>query len=184
MQLPVIVLGVLLLDGAAAQATQVQWSGDRLTVNAVNASLRALVEDVAQRAGIVVTGIDRLAGGRSIQIRDASLYEGLKVLLQGVNFVIVNVNAGEMAFSTPGFFTVTIATPPTLSSAAGMCAVSSLALTTVVGYGVPFQSNVAPGALVALETKLPPAAVMTKPAPPTEVVLGFNAFNTGAPIRS
>ena len=111
MQLPVIVLGVLLLDGAAAQATQVQWSGDRLTVNAVNASLRALVEDVAQHAGIVVTGIDRLAGGRSIQIRDASLYEGLKVLLQGVNFVIVTKgqvtylrihSMSEIAPVTPG----------------------------------------------------------------------------------
>lgn len=88
MQLSAILFGALLLNGAE-QSRTIEWNGSRLTVQAVNTALRSLVEDVAPRAGIVVTGTQHLAGVRSIDVRDASLYEGLKVLLDGVNYVIV-----------------------------------------------------------------------------------------------
>jgi hypothetical protein len=84
-----VICAVLLLHSVAnAQVQTVQWADERLTVQATNASLRALFEEVAQRTGIVVTGADRLIGFRSLDIRDKPLAEALEVLLEHVNFVV------------------------------------------------------------------------------------------------
>jgi hypothetical protein len=80
---------VLLLHSVVrAQVQTVQWADERMTVQATNASLRALFEEVARRTGIVVTGADRLVGNRSLDIRDKPLAEALEALLENVNFVV------------------------------------------------------------------------------------------------
>lgn len=78
----------VLLNAAASQSGAVQWSGERLTVQAVNAPLRTLLEDVARRTGIVLTGADRLAGTCTVDIRDKPLAEALGVVLEHVNFIV------------------------------------------------------------------------------------------------
>src|SRR5688572_10022026 len=89
-----ILLAVLLTSlaqaPAAAQTPIVQWSGDRLTVQAVNAPLRTLLEEVAARTGIVLNGAEHLAGRDTVDIRDAYLSDALKTLLANVNFAVMH----------------------------------------------------------------------------------------------
>jgi hypothetical protein len=84
---PVFLL-VVLLHSAAAQTPVVQWTADRLTVRAVNVPLRTLLENVAKRTGITLTGADRLSGTRTVDIRDAHLADALSILLENVNFIV------------------------------------------------------------------------------------------------
>jgi hypothetical protein len=86
-----IVLAVL-VNAAAAQTTVVQWTGERVTVRAVNAPLKALLQDVASQTGIVLSGADRLAGRDTVDIRDAYLAEALSILLANVNFIVTREN--------------------------------------------------------------------------------------------
>jgi hypothetical protein len=84
-----LICAVLLLHSVVkAQAQTVRWADERLTVQATNAPLRVLFEEVAQRTGIVLTGVDRLVGYRSLDIREKPLAEALEVLLENVNFVV------------------------------------------------------------------------------------------------
>lgn len=83
-----VILLAVLLSSAPAQTAVVQWTGERLTVRSVNAPLRALMDDVAQRTGIIVSGADRLVGNTPVDIRDAYLTDALQILLANVNFII------------------------------------------------------------------------------------------------
>lgn len=88
---PVFLL-VVLLHSAAAQTPVVQWTADRLTVRAVNVPLRTLLENVAKRTGITLTGADRLSGTQTVDIRDAHLADALSILLENVNFIVTREN--------------------------------------------------------------------------------------------
>jgi hypothetical protein len=79
---------VLLLSAASDQLAVVECTGDRVTVRAVNAPLRNLVEEVAARTGIVLTGVEELTGAESIDIRNEYLEAALKALLEHVNYVV------------------------------------------------------------------------------------------------
>jgi hypothetical protein len=89
--MPVILL-VGLLAAAAMQPPTITWTGERLTVQATDASLRMLLEEVAARTGLVVTGADRLAGRESVDIHDAHLIDALKTLLTNVNYMVTLEN--------------------------------------------------------------------------------------------
>jgi type II secretory pathway component GspD/PulD (secretin) len=82
----------VLLNASAPQSTVVQWTGERVTVRAVNTPLRTLLEDVAQRTGIVLSGADRLAGNHTVDIRNAYLTDALQILLENVNFIVTREN--------------------------------------------------------------------------------------------
>jgi len=87
-----VILLAVLLNASAPQSTVVQWTGDRVTVRAVNTPLRTLLEDVAQRTGILLSGADRLAGNETVDIRNASLEDALQILLANVNFIVTREN--------------------------------------------------------------------------------------------
>ena len=87
-----VILLAVLLNASAPQSTVVQWTGDRVTVRAVNTPLRTLLEDVAQRTGILLSGADRLAGNETVDIRNASLADALQILLANVNFIVTREN--------------------------------------------------------------------------------------------
>ena len=57
-----------------------------------------------------------------------------------------------------------------------MLAVSRVALTNVVGRGLPFHCTSAP------DTKLLPSAVSVNAGPPAVALLGVMAVRTGAPL--
>ena len=90
--------------------------------------------------------------------------------------VIVKVRALEIA--PPGFCTVTEAVPAAAMSAAGIAAVSWVALTKVVVRFAPFQRTTEP------LTKLLPFTVSVKAAPPAAALLGATVVNVGveAPV--
>src|SRR5437899_12760760 len=73
----------------------------------------------------------------------------------------------------PGFVTLTKAEPAVAMSAAAMLAVSRVALTNVVGRGVPFQATREP------ETKLLPSAVSVNAGPPAAALLGVRPWRPG-----
>jgi type II secretory pathway component GspD/PulD (secretin) len=87
-----VILLAVLLNASAPQSTVVQWTGDRVTVRAVNTPLRTLLEDVAQRTGILLSGAERLAGNETVDIRNASLEDALQILLANVNFIVTREN--------------------------------------------------------------------------------------------
>src|ERR1044071_1761225 len=78
--------------------------------------------------------------------------------------LIVNVCVPEVWPS--GLRTLTAAEPAVATSAAGMLAVSRVALPNVVVRAAPFQRTVAP------ETKLLPSAVKVNAGPPAVALLG------------
>ena len=86
--------------------------------------------------------------------------------------VIIKVRALDAA--PPGFPTVTEAVPAAAMSVAGICAVSWVSLTKVVGVrSAPFQRTVTP------LTKLLPFTVSVKPGPPATALLGESVVNVG-----
>ena len=90
--------------------------------------------------------------------------------------VIVKVRALDTA--PPGFCTVTEAVPAAAMSAAGIAAVSWVALTKVVVRFAPFQRTTEP------LTKLLPFTVSVKAGPPATALLGESVVNVGveAPV--
>src|SRR5207253_1243437 len=91
---------------------------------------------------------------------------------QGPGPPTVKVRALETCPS--GLRTVTAAVPAAAMSAAGIVAVTWVALTNVVVRAAPFHSTVAP------ETKFPPSATSVKAGPPAVVELGVSAVRVGA----
>src|SRR2546426_997120 len=91
---------------------------------------------------------------------------------RGPDGLIVKVCVPEVWPS--GLRTLTEAEPAAGMSAAGMLAVSRVALTNVVVRAAPFQRTVAP------ETKLFPSAVSVKAAPPAVALFGVSVVRPGA----
>jgi hypothetical protein len=85
--------------------------------------------------------------------------------------VIVNVRALETCPS--GLLTLTSADPAAAMSAAGMLAVTRVALPNVVVRVAPFHSTVAP------DTKFVPSTVSVNAAPPAVALLGVSAVIVG-----
>ena len=98
---------------------------------------------------------------------------GESVVNVGVEaLLIVKVRALETA--PPGFCTVTEALPAAAMSAAGIAAVSWVALTKVVVRFAPFQLTTEPF------TKLLPFTVSVKAGPPAAALLGKSVVNVSA----
>ena len=85
----------------------------------------------------------------------------------------VNDWAGEVPPPGAGLNTVTWDVPAAAISAAGIAAVSWVALTTVVVRLAPFQRTVEP------TTKFEPLTVRLKPAPPVVALAGASAVKPG-----
>src|SRR5688572_17670609 len=75
---------------APARGPTVSWTDNRLTVQAENVPLQELLEEVARRTGVVLTGADRLLGVRSVEFRDTTLSEAVRILLEHVNYLVTN----------------------------------------------------------------------------------------------
>jgi hypothetical protein len=84
-----IAVGLLLLTGSS-QPERIQWAHQRLTVRAVDAPFRELIEEVARHTGLLVAGTDKLNGRRSVEFRSLSLIESLPRLLEGVNYLVTS----------------------------------------------------------------------------------------------
>jgi hypothetical protein len=110
-------LSVLLITTVPEQSPVVHWTGERLTVLALNAPLRPLLEEVVKRTGMVVSGADRVSGTRTVDVRDVSVTEALSVLLEHVNFLVtredgvLHVHIHSMAATAPAAVTRPIAIP-------------------------------------------------------------------------
>src|SRR5438309_1013735 len=92
----------------------------------------------------------------------------------GAGLLIENVRAADVPPPGAGVTTVTEAVPVAAMSAAGIAAVSCVALTKVVVRAAPFHWTVAPF------TKPLPVSVSVKPAPPTMALDGDSVVSVGA----
>jgi hypothetical protein len=79
---------LLLATNVGAQGVQVQWADDRLSVRADGVPLRDVVEAVAGRVGMTVTGTERLSGRLSLEFHDKHVVDGMSLLLERVNYVL------------------------------------------------------------------------------------------------
>ncbi len=100
--------------------------------------------------------------------------DGDSVASVGAGLLIVKVCAAEVPPPGAGVTTVTDAVPVAATSAAGIAAVSLMALTNVVVRAAPFHCTVLPA------TKLLPLAVSVKAALPAVAVAGDTDVSTGA----
>ena len=75
---------------SAAQSVKVDWTGERLSVVAVDAPLAGVLTEVARKTGIGVVGLRHLSGTARIEIRDNTLLQALRALLADTNYVIVD----------------------------------------------------------------------------------------------
>src|SRR5437762_9464052 len=92
----------------------------------------------------------------------------------GAGLLMENVRAADVPPPGAGVTTVTEAVPVAAMSAAGIAAVSCVALTKVVVRAAPFHCTVAPF------TKPLPVSVSVKPAPPTIALAGDSEVSVGA----
>ncbi len=73
----------------AQKPFEIGWTGDRLSVRAVNAPLGDIMAEVTRLTGIEVEGAEKLAARRvSIEFADLSAQDAFGRLLDGVNYVI------------------------------------------------------------------------------------------------
>src|SRR6266850_1621815 len=104
----------------------------------------------------------------------ANALPGDRLLRVGAGLLTGKVCAAEVPPPGAGVTTVTDAVPVAATSAAGIAAVSLVALTKVVVRAAPFHCTVLPA------TKLLPLAVSVKAALPTVAVVGDTDVSTGA----
>src|SRR5439155_13134505 len=107
-------------------------------------------------------------------IPPANALPGDRLLRVGAGLLTVKVCAAEVPPPGAGVTTVTEAVPVAARSAAGIAAVSCVALTKVVVRAAPFHWTVAPF------TKPLPVSVSVKPAPPTMALDGDSVVSVGA----
>src|SRR5205823_3111959 len=100
--------------------------------------------------------------------------EGESDVSIGAGLFTVNVCAAEVPPPGAGVMTVTEAVAVAAMSAAGIAAVSCVALTKVVVRAAPFHCTLAP------LTKPLPVSVSVKPAPPTIALAGDSDVSVGA----
>src|SRR6266404_29508 len=104
----------------------------------------------------------------------ANALPGDRLLRVGAGLLTEKVCAAEVPPPGAGVTTVTEAVPVAARSAAGIAAVSCVALTKVVVRAAPFHWTVAPF------TKPLPVSVSVKPAPPTMALDGDSVVSAGA----
>src|SRR6267143_5645078 len=104
----------------------------------------------------------------------ANALPGDRLLRVGAGLLTGKVCAAEVPPPGAGVTTVTEAVPVAARSAAGIAAVSCVALTKVVVRAAPFHCTVAPF------TKPLPVSVSVKPAPPTIALDGDSVVSVGA----
>jgi len=99
---------------------------------------------------------------------------------EGTGFAALIVKVAALVVPPPGegVDTVIAAVPAVLTSEAGTCAVSCVALTTVVGRALPAQFT------KEEETKLVPLTVSTKAPEPATTPLGLNEDRPGAGLAA
>src|SRR5271166_2542875 len=98
---------------------------------------------------------------------------GLMLVRVGTGLLMVKVCAPEVPPPGPAVTTVTGSVPAVVRSAAGMMAVSWVALTKVVARAVPLKSA------VELDTKLVPVSVMVVFGAPTVAEVGLMLVSVG-----
>src|SRR6476620_3478731 len=96
-----------------------------------------------------------------------------RVIAPGLPLIALIVKVRGLEIAPPGFCTVTEALPVAAMSAAGIAAVSWVALTKVVVRFAPFQLTTEPF------TKLLPFTVSVKAGPPAAALLGESVVNVG-----
>ena len=81
----------LLLSNSLASAqtpVTVTWVNGRLSVAAHDVALADVLREIAHQTGVEVFGLDRIQQSRSIEFGDKLLADGLKLLLEDVDYVM------------------------------------------------------------------------------------------------
>ena len=66
----------------------VQWVDARLSVTAHDVALAEVLREIAHQTGVEVVGLDRIQESRSIEFADKRLADGLKLLLEDLDYVM------------------------------------------------------------------------------------------------
>ena len=75
---------------AFAQARlTVRWSEERLSVQASGAPVASVLREVARHTHVQIRGLEEARGTVDVEFADKHLIDGLRVLLQDFNYVIV-----------------------------------------------------------------------------------------------
>ena len=111
----------LLLSSAFAlgQQVDVRWSDGRLSVAAHDAPLAEVLLAIAHQTGIQVTGLDRAERSRSIEFSDQSLTDGLKLVLEGIDYFMAGPGLPEHATNPSVRIWLYLGSPPDLDLAHG-----------------------------------------------------------------
>ena len=81
----------VLLSSSLASAQPpltVQWVDARLSVTAHDVALAEVLREIAHQTGVEVVGLDRIQESRSIEFADKRLADGLKLLLEDLDYVM------------------------------------------------------------------------------------------------
>ena len=80
----------LLASVAHAQSSMtVRWSEERLTVQASGATVASVLREVARQTHVQIRGLEKAAGTSDVEFAGKHLIDGLRVLLEDFNYVIV-----------------------------------------------------------------------------------------------
>jgi hypothetical protein len=92
----IITLNLSIARASVAQeATQpdpfhVEWSQSRLSVQARNIPLRRILNEIARKTEIQMNGIDLLRETVTVNLDQAPLYDGLRTILDGKDYVLIH----------------------------------------------------------------------------------------------
>ena len=81
----------VLLSSSLASAQPpltVQWVDARLSVTAHDVALAEVLREIAHQTGVEVVGLDRIQESRSIEFADKRLADGLKLVLEDLDYVM------------------------------------------------------------------------------------------------
>jgi len=84
----ILCVTVLCSPTFAQKPFEIAWTGERLTVHALNAPLGEVIAEVARQTGILIVGQEKLAGQLSIDFADLAPQEALTKLLADVNYIV------------------------------------------------------------------------------------------------
>jgi HEAT repeats len=85
----IVVSFALLASPAAQPSVNVRWSEDRLSVQASRAVVASVLSEVARHTNIRIQGLEKATGTFDVEFADKSLLQGLQILLEDFNYVIV-----------------------------------------------------------------------------------------------
>ncbi len=87
-------LGALLVLSAAvdasAQALQLAWSGNRVSIAAVDVPLAAILTDLARHTGSAVVGLEKASDPVTIDLDKVTLHDALRTLLADKNYIYLD----------------------------------------------------------------------------------------------